>query len=443
MEDTMLIVDDVEMNRIILKVLFEKKYAILEAENGREALEIVERCQGNIDMILLDLIMEDMTGFEVLEHRSQTEYFRDIPVVVITVSGAMEDQIKAFKMGANDYINKPFIPEIVISRVDNVMASHRRMISIELEAQKLKIKSELDQMTGLYNKTTTELAINEILKQGDSKLHVLLIIDIDNFKSVNDISGHQAGDHVIRIVSDLISSLFRKTDIVGRIGGDEFAVMMVDVPSMNIVYDKVNELIQIMKYKPNLTIPENVTLSIGIVSNERKASNYGDLFKKADESLYQAKEDGKARYREYGVEPVNIDNDKRMAVMLVSRNRSVCSIVHALIPPDIRVIEVLNVSDLSRIKKKEKEKSSIIYADVSDLDDPGDSFWEELKEDADIDFNKVFAICKEGNMLQLMAALKRGVAEVLMFPIDGAAFKRRTMKKLESLNKRDAADDSQ
>ena len=232
MENVMLIVDDVDMNRDILKVLFQANYEILEAEDGEEALEVLERCQGSIDMVLLDLMMPGMDGFELLKKRKELDSFREVPVVVITGSGQMEDQVKAFELGANDFIVKPFVPEIVISRVNNVMSFNRRMLSIEQEAKKLRIKSELDEMTGLYNKTTTELMMNETLKTGGGQLNVLMVIDIDYFKAVNDSSGHQTGDHVIKIIADLISSLFRKTDIVGRIGGDEFCVLMVDVPSM-------------------------------------------------------------------------------------------------------------------------------------------------------------------------------------------------------------------
>lgn len=431
MENTMLIVDDVEMNREILKVLFDKRYAILEAESGEEALEIVERCQGNIDIVLLDLVMGKMDGFEVLRQRNEIEYFKNIPTIVITGSGAMEDQVNAFQLGANDYISKPFNPEIVISRVDNVMASHRRMQSIELEAQKLKVKSELDLMTGLYNKATAEFTINEILKAGGKKLNVMLVIDIDNFKSVNDISGHMAGDHVIKIVADLISSLFRKTDIVGRVGGDEFIVLMADVSSMDIVYDKVNEIIQIMKYKPNLTIPENVTLSIGVASNDCMPANYGDLFKMADAALYQAKQDGKARYREFGVEPVNIELDERPAVLLLSRNRSICSTVNALVPVNIRVVEALKLENLADLKASDKAKIAILYVDLSDRNDNGKELWEGLAQYEWVKERKIFAICQEGNMEQMMIALKQGVSEVLSAPLDGGAFKRRTIIQLE------------
>lgn len=435
MEDMMLVVDDVEMNRAILKVLFNHKYEIMEAESGEEALEILERCQGSIDIVLLDLMMPGISGFEIMERRNQLEFFKNVPVVVITSSTQMEDQVKAFDLGADDYIAKPFIPEIVVSRVNNVMASNRRMLSIEMEAQRMKIKSELDEMTGLYNKVTTEETMDGVLKNSEERLEVMLIIDIDNFKTVNDVSGHLAGDHVIKIIADLISSLFRKTDIVGRIGGDEFCVLMVDVPSMEVAYNKVNELIQVMRYKPNLTIPEYVTLSIGLSTNDRKSTTYGAMLLKADEALHLAKQAGKAQYREYGVEPVKLEDDKRSVILLVSNNRGVCSVIHALIPTQMRVIELLSIDELDTLSSKDKEKIVLMYVDVSDDKDNTVEAWTKIKELNWILPEQIFAICEEGNTKQYMQALQNGAADIITTPIEAESFKRRITKQLEKANR--------
>lgn len=433
-ESTMLIADDTKMNREILKYLFHKEYLILEARDGEETLEILERCQGNVDIIILDLMMPKMTGFEFLEIHRKESFLREIPVVVITGSGAMENQIKAFELGASDFINKPFVPEIVLSRVANVMASRRRMLSIELEAQKLRAKSELDLMTGLYNKTTTEVMMNEILKSATNQLHIMMIIDIDNFKSINDISGHLAGDRCIKIVADLISSTFQRTDIVGRIGGDEFAVMMVDVPSMQIVHQKANELVKIMKYKPGLAIPENISLSIGLASNNKEKANYAELFRRADEALYQAKQDGKACYREYGIEPKNVNEDMRPAALLISHNRNICSSIQALVPAELRVLECMEGADIAKISGENRDKVVMVYADVSEKEENTAEFWEELKKESWIHMEHVVAICQEGNLSQMREALKHGISDMLMAPLDKAAFKRRTLRHLEKMD---------
>lgn len=433
MENVMLVVDDVEQNREILKVLFHKNFRIMEAESGEEALFVLEACQGHIDIMLLDLMMPGMSGFELMRRRSELDCLKNVPVVVITSSGAQEDQIRAFELGASDFIAKPFVPEIAVSRVNNVMASSRRFLSMELEKQKLKIKSEVDGMTELFNKATTEYAMNEALKAGNGKLSAMMIIDIDNFKTVNDTSGHQAGDHVLKIIANMIAGHFRKSDIIGRIGGDEFCVLMVDVPSMEIARDKANELIQVMRYKPNLAIPEYVTLSIGMASNDRLKCTYADLFRKVDAALYAAKEDGKARYREFGVEPVNLNADERPVALLLSSNRGVCSAVHALVPERVRIVEVLRFEDLEKLTAREREKVILVYADVTDLNQEAEHFWERLREVSWISMDMVFAICQEGIVAQYRAALRGGAADLFTAPIDPATFRRRTIRQIDKV----------
>lgn len=430
---TMLVVDDNRMNREILAVLFKADYNVFCVGNGEEALALLEEQKKNIDIVLLDLVMPGMDGFEILQKRRELDYFKDIPVVVITACSEQENQIRAFELGANDYINKPFVPEIVCSRVSNVMASRRRFLSIEQEARTMKIKSELDQMTGLYNKVTAEQVIADTLRRCESQLHAILVIDIDNFKSVNDTSGHLVGDHTIRIVADLISGHFRKSDVVGRIGGDEFIVMMVDIHSMETAREKVNALIQGMRYKPNLTIPENVALSIGFVGTEDGESDYETLFKRADEALYQAKQSGKAQAREYGAEIVAGDERDKKAVLLVSRNRGVCSTVHALMPQEIAVVEALDLEDLSQIKQEDTQRIVLAYVDASEVDKEPEKFWDTIYSYSWLQKIPVIALCREGALKQYRPALQRDIRDILGVPLEGTVFKRRTKKHLADL----------
>ena len=124
-QETMLIVDDAEINRASLMSIFEDRYRILEAENGKEALEVLEREDYHVDIILLDLMMPEMDGPEFLKHKKQIAPLVDVPVVIITADDTTEQQIDTMRMGANEYIVKPFIPEIVVRRVENVLDSSR------------------------------------------------------------------------------------------------------------------------------------------------------------------------------------------------------------------------------------------------------------------------------------------------------------------------------
>ncbi|MDD3239712.1 MAG: GGDEF domain-containing protein [Lachnospira sp.] len=295
----------------------------------------------------------------------------------------------------------------------------------------MKTKSELDEMTGLFNKTTTEYTMDGLLKTGEGLLDVLMILDVDNFKTVNDTLGHQTGDDVIKKIANLISSTFRKSDVVGRIGGDEFCVLMNNIPSMDIAYAKLNELIQIMKYKPNLSIPEYVTLSIGVATNEQKSTSYAALFKKADDALYHAKLGGKAQYREYGIEPVKIETDERPVAILISANRNVCSVVHALLPVNIKIAEASSEKEFRQISQEDKKRAVMMYVDVSGIKGDTSTIWNQIKEIPWIEMSNVFAFCEEGNVPQYLQSLQSGVADMFKVPLDHEAFKRRTAKQLE------------
>lgn len=432
-EMTMLIVDDNRINREILSLLFKADYHVFSVEDGREALQVLEEQKSNIDIVLLDLVMPEMDGFEILKKRQELDYFKEIPVIVITACSDQEDQIRAFELGASDYINKPFVPEIVCSRVSNVMASRQRFLSVEQEAKRMRIKSELDQMTGLYNKVTAQQVIEDELERHPERLYAMLVIDIDNFKAVNDTEGHLVGDHTIKIVADLISSHFRKSDVVGRIGGDEFIVLMSDIPTMETAREKVNELIQGMRYKPNLTIPENVALSIGFVGTEDGVMDFETLFKQADEALYEAKKYGKAQAREYGVEPSTVDEMDKKAALLVSRNRGVCSTVHALMPEEMAVVEALDLEDLKQLNKADIERVVIAYVDASEADKRREEFWEEVYSNTWLNDIPVVALCREGDVKQYRTALKRDIMDVLNVPLEGFIFKRRTKKHLSDI----------
>lgn len=202
MQNTMLIVDDVEMNRGILKLMFEKNFDIIEATTGLEAREILEACSGNIDIMLLDLIMPELDGITLLKEHRNDACMKDMPIVVITSSDHVEDQLQAFEYGANDFIAKPFMPEIVVSRVNNVMSSSRRLVEIQKEKDKLLVQNETDQMTGLYNKITAERLIATELSLYPRGIHAMMVIDIDDFKAVNDYQGHLVGDQTIKVVAN-------------------------------------------------------------------------------------------------------------------------------------------------------------------------------------------------------------------------------------------------
>lgn len=179
-----------------------------------------------------------------------------------------------------------------------------RVINIEKEKQReltLIDRTNRDPMTKLYNKVTTRELVEKFIKERRKhRISALLIIDVDNFKTINDTLGHLFGDEVLMNIADNIKKLFYSTDVVGRIGGDEFLVFMRDVTQEESIIKKAEEIQQVFT---QIYAGENkaikVTASIGIVCIPKDGIKYIDLFEKADKALYFAKSEGKNRYQFY------------------------------------------------------------------------------------------------------------------------------------------------
>lgn len=435
---TMLIADDLDINRDVLKEMFKDDFDILEAVDGRECKKLVEEYGKQIQIVLLDIQMPVMTGLEVLEYRKTDSVFKEIPVIVITVNDEIRDQMASFELGATDYITKPFIREIVIYRINNVLSSKKRVDEIAREKETLQLKTELDLMTGLYNKTTSEKLITSILAD-NHKINAMMVIDIDNFKQVNDFQGHLVGDHTIRIIADLISGHFRKSDIVGRVGGDEFIAFMVDIPSCDLARHKASDLARLLRYKPNITLPANVSVSIGLVITEERPYQYEELFDKADQALYAAKRNGKGQYIEYGRKPEEpIEEKEGIAALLFSRDKQICGSIK-LINDDIRLIEVLSPDDVRYAGDQYAGDIHLLYIDISNEKDGGRELIKQVQGIKWLNQIPFFAICREGNMEQFANAIQCGAKDLITVPIDVTFARRRTSQFFAAARVRDDA----
>ncbi len=190
--------------------------------------------------------------------------------------------------------------EIAIGFLENI---HEQ----EEEAALLRRMSELDSLTQVYNRGTTEALIEKTIKNSQTKdsQHTLLIIDLDNFKKLNDTFGHQYGDKVIKEMASSLSSLFRKSDIVGRVGGDEFFVFMLDTHSEKFIIDKCNEVLATLKnVHSNEEGHVEVSASIGVAMFPQDGETFAILYHNADHALYLAKKRGKNIYRFFDAKTV-------------------------------------------------------------------------------------------------------------------------------------------
>ena len=422
-KETVLIVDDSRFHRTVLKATLTEYFDVLEAGNGKECLSIIENPQNDIDLVLLDLVMPEMDGFEVLKRRQNMENFKKIPVIVLSTSQSIEFQTQAFELGAHDYIIKPVDARIAITRINNAISTVRHLQTALSEQNEWRQRSQIDEMTNLLNKAATEKFVKEELENHPEEEHALMLVDIDNFKSVNDNLGHKVGDHVITVVAGVLTSTFGDADIIGRIGGDEFLVMVPRVTSHDRVLEKADKLVGVIRDKENLSIPNVISISVGVAFSE-KNENYEALFTRTDEALYDSKKAGKGRYTAYGEscplpEGLNI-------VVAWSNSRNVTSTLTFELP---NLFELKAVATFDEFKAQLEEDTDAVkgcFVDVSECDDFGKLVWKQIRNDELAKSKPITAICQEGNLEQILLAVESGVIDDLIFaPLEPAVLKRR------------------
>lgn len=424
-KETLLIVDDSKLQRVVLMQALKDAFELIEATSGEECLELVERGEAQIDLVLLDLVMPGIDGFEVLRRRALSPKFAGIPVVVLTTSDDNETQVEAFRLGAREFLNKPIKPEIAVSRINNVLESQRRLNVMLKEQEELKVKAEIDEMTKLLNKATAEKMAKQILEEYPDENHAILMIDIDNFKNVNDSMGHDVGDHVISVVAGIISVQFGGSDIVGRIGGDEFMVFMKNVKDREDARRKAQNIVDAFCKKENLSIPDCVSVSIGMAFSDESGIEYEPLFKKADEALYVSKEKGKSCYTEYS-KIGQITFEDSHTILVWTKCRNLLSTIELIFRQPLQVESVSSIEELCDLYQKKKQQTIAIYVDVSETLDDGEEMWKLLSNQPWAKSMTIVAICHEGNMSQVKNSVLAGLAADLLFaPLEQGQLKRR------------------
>lgn len=291
-KQTVLIVDDEPTNLQLLSNQLREEYLVLVAKSGQQALHRLET--NNIDLVLLDIVMPDMDGYEVIYAIKENPKFKNIPVIFISSRTESEEEIKGLRLGAVDYIGKPFQPAIVQARVRTHMALKRRTELLD------KI-SHVDGLTELDNRRRfderLEYEWNRARRNGNP-LSVIMI-DVDFFKRFNDNLGHIAGDNCLRKVARVLESLVqRSTDEVARYGGEEFAIIApeVDLEGISVLAERCVAEVNGLHYPhPDSDVSAYVSISVGAatVINISPEANPRELVAAADQQLYQAKQRGR------------------------------------------------------------------------------------------------------------------------------------------------------
>jgi len=284
-----LVVDDEKINLNILISLLGDKYEVYAALNAKKALETLDKKE--INLILLDIVMPSIDGFEACGILKKQAHTQDIPVIFITVESDEKTIEEAYDIGGIDFITKPFKPKELLAKV-------KRELHLQEMQQELKLLASTDPMTKLYNRryfTNASVHIFDLAKRNKTDLSMIML-DIDNFKSVNDTFGHKTGDDVIIHLANILHTQQRKSDIVCRFGGEEFLILLPNTTSENakIVAEKIRGSVLQSSIYLNEKKSIQYTVSLGVAAvNPQSETNIEEAIKRADKALYKAKESGR------------------------------------------------------------------------------------------------------------------------------------------------------
>jgi diguanylate cyclase (GGDEF)-like protein len=333
----LLIVDDIADNRTILARRFERRgFEIVEADRGQRALDLI--AEENFDLVLLDVMMPEMDGFEVLQRIRGQHSPVALPVIMVTAKSQSEDVVQALELGANDYVTKPVDFAVALARVTTQVGRKRaeegvrqanealrkanddlerrvaertaklvsanEQLQLEIEhRQKSEAKIEYlahhDALTGLANRVLLGEQLDEALAHMRRTRDALavLFLDLDGFKGVNDTLGHTVGDALLKAVAERVRDTVQDTDRVARLGGDEFAILQLSEQQPNNAASLAQHLIEVLSKPFSIDGHQLVVgASIGIAVALDYDADAEQLVKSADLAMYRAKADGRGRF---------------------------------------------------------------------------------------------------------------------------------------------------
>jgi len=284
-----LVVDDEEIVRsFLIDVLTDEGYQVASVASGEEAIKLMTREE--FDLIITDIKMPGTDGMEVLRVAKARDPNQN--VIVMTGYASTETAVESMKLGAADYITKPFNLDQIKIVVAKTLERSRLRQKAE-EGELYKQMSRIDGLTELYNYTFFQQLLKTEVERAHRYGHQLslLMIDIDNFKRYNDAYGHPAGDEALRKLARVMSRAVRGCDFIARYGGDEFVVVLpeTDQSEAKTIGERLRSLVAQTKYDGSQEEESVITVSVGLATYPKDAQSKEDLIKRADQALYRAK----------------------------------------------------------------------------------------------------------------------------------------------------------
>ena len=355
--------------RVLSDILNQQGYKVRCAKDGATALTVAQKIIP--DLILLNIKMPDMDGYTICQQLKANFATQNVPVIFITALDDIFDKVKAFEVGAVDYITKPFQVKEVLTRAKNQINFQsakveisqlnqqlrqlnqqleqkiadrttqleisnqqllvtnqelQRQIAVRQKAEQQLIKDALhDNLTQLPNRNLLMDRIERSLEQtrrNPNYLFAVLFLDLDRFKNINDSQGHLAGDKLLVAVAKMLSQQLREVDTLARLGGDEFVILLDNIHHLTDaieVSDRINRCLRLPFTLERQTV--FISTSIGIVLSSTGYDNGSQILRDADIAMYRAKAKGKARYEVFDrqmyletLTTIKLESDLRLAL---------------------------------------------------------------------------------------------------------------------------------
>jgi diguanylate cyclase (GGDEF)-like protein len=307
-----LAIDDTPANLMTLGSVLEGEFDLQFATSGSIGISLA--LKNRPDLILLDVMMPEVDGFETYRRLLAQPSLRDIPVIFVTALNDVDSEVTGLSLGAADYITKPINVAIARHRIRNLVEREQLRKEVGLQRDQLRELAFHDALTGLPNRLMLNDRINQAMASSKrSRFHgALMFIDLDNFKPLNDSCGHEAGDLLLKDVAKRLTECVREVDTVARVGGDEFVVML-----SGLCADRAESTEQAAgvaeKIRASVALPYWLTVSrhaqaddivehhcsasIGVVMFADHDASHADILKRADVAMYQAKDAGRNTIR--------------------------------------------------------------------------------------------------------------------------------------------------
>lgn len=359
------------------------------------------------DMILLDLDMPRVGGLELCRALRASTRWGELPIIVLTGRLDHETKFRVFRAGADDFVSKPIVEPELRQRIANRLGRSR----VERE------RAERDPLTGLLTRRKAISLLRQLLSQSTQRSvpMSLAVVDLDRFKSVNDTYGHGMGDQVLKNTANILQSAFREGDVVARWGGEEIVIGASRMSEEMLIHrlQRILGSVQAVEYKTPDGARFSTSFSAGVAEFPSDGADLNALLEKADEALYRAKEEGRARV----LRASSANRVRRVAVTLVEDDSSLAEVIrHACADRCITVEHFDNAEDFLRSQDSEiplRQNLVILDYDIPDMD--GLSVYQHLKDSGV--HQKVMMLSGRMGEEETLRALELGAEHCLQKPI--------------------------